>query len=266
MDEDTSADRPEQTGTGADGALSPPGTRAIPPSLLTEILSRLPTGVAVLRGTDFVHELTNPAYQEIFNIEDPNGSPVVDVFDDAELSSRLLERLRVVTSNAAVEMCRELVAPSKPVNSSGGSRVFDLVLLPLGGAASDETRVLLHATDVSEHAAARRAAEESRDLAERARNAESDFVATMSHELRTPINAVMAYIDLLEIGIGGPINERQRRYLERIKAGNLQLLALINEILDYAKLDSGRLEVETSPLRVQDVVDSAVMVMLAEAA
>ncbi len=70
----------------------------------------------------------------------------------------------------------------------------------------------------------------------------SAFLANMSHELRTPLNAIGGYVELLELGIRGAITEEQRTDLQRIQLNQRHLLGLINDVLNFAKVDAGRLE------------------------
>ena len=86
-------------------------------------------------------------------------------------------------------------------------------------------------------------AEVARDAAERASKSKSEFLATMSHEIRTPINAVIGYTQLMEMEITGPITPEQRAQLERVSSSGRHLLALIDDILDLAKVEAGRLVV-----------------------
>lgn len=80
----------------------------------------------------------------------------------------------------------------------------------------------------------------ARDDAERANRAKFEFLAMMSHELRTPLNAIGGYAQMLEMGVRGPVSEPQLRDLQRIQSNQHHLLGLINNILNFAKLDAGQ--------------------------
>lgn len=96
-------------------------------------------------------------------------------------------------------------------------------------------------------------AEEARD----ANHAKSRFLATMSHEIRTPINAIIGYTDLLELGLAGPLTPRQREYLARVRASSAHLIGLIDEILDLAKVESGRMTLRQETLSAQESIEAA---------
>ncbi|HEX8904851.1 MAG TPA: histidine kinase dimerization/phospho-acceptor domain-containing protein, partial [Longimicrobiaceae bacterium] len=102
-----------------------------------------------------------------------------------------------------------------------------------------------------------RAAERARAQAEEASRAKSEFLAAMSHEMRTPLNAVLGYVDLLEVEIAGPLTEEQRQQLARIRSAGAQLLAMVGQVLDLARLESGSLPVARERASVQEAVDEA---------
>jgi PAS domain S-box-containing protein len=90
--------------------------------------------------------------------------------------------------------------------------------------------------------------------AEEANAAKSQFLATMSHELRTPLNAIAGYVDLLDLGIHGPLTAEQRDDLRRIKRGEETLLRLIDNVLSFAKLESGRLEYRYEDVKLNEFI------------
>ena len=77
--------------------------------------------------------------------------------------------------------------------------------------------------------------------AEAANKAKVEFLANMSHELRTPLNAIAGYVVLLDMGVAGPVPDEQRQYLARVKRAQGLLLRRIEEMLNFAKIDSGTL-------------------------
>ena len=92
---------------------------------------------------------------------------------------------------------------------------------------------------------------------EEANRAKSEFLATMSHELRTPLNAISGYTELLKMGLRGPVTEEQIADLERINRSQSHLLGIINDILQFAKLESGQLEMTVDEFPVETALDTA---------
>jgi len=84
----------------------------------------------------------------------------------------------------------------------------------------------------------------------------SEFLATMSHELRTPLNAIIGFSELLQLQDVGELNERQRGYLDDVLGAGRHLLSLINDILDLAKIEAGRMELDRSELSLRGVLES----------
>ncbi|HEX5074246.1 MAG TPA: ATP-binding protein [Gemmatimonadaceae bacterium] len=98
---------------------------------------------------------------------------------------------------------------------------------------------------------------ESRMLAarlEEANRAKADFLATMSHELRTPLNAIGGYVDLIELGVRGPVTDDQRRDLGRVRFNQRHLLTVIGNILDFSRIDARKLSFELGDVHVDRVV------------
>ena len=115
--------------------------------------------------------------------------------------------------------------------------------------ALDRARLLAENSRLYEaERAARKEAEMARIEAENANRAKSEFLANMSHELRTPLNAIAGYVELLDMEIRGPVTQAQREDLARIKVSQRVLLRLVNDVLNFAKLESGHV-----PLTLKEV-------------
>jgi signal transduction histidine kinase len=84
----------------------------------------------------------------------------------------------------------------------------------------------------------------------------SDFMATMSHELRTPLNSILGFSDVL--GSISTLNDKQKRYVDNINKSGKSLLSMINNILDMAKMEAGRMEIKTAPFNIAATVNAQV--------
>jgi len=127
----------------------------------------------------------------------------------------------------------EMIIPLR--GADGAFRRFLTRVMPVRDAEGRVLRWFGTNTDVEAERAAR-------DAAEAANQAKSQFLSTMSHELRTPLNAIAGYAELLTMGLRGPVTEAQEHDLERIRRANQYLLSLVNDILNFARLDAGQVE------------------------
>lgn len=101
---------------------------------------------------------------------------------------------------------------------------------------------------------------EAKLAAESASKAKSDFLANMSHELRTPLNSVIGFSQALGDELAGPVNKEQREYLNDILESGRHLLTIINELLDLAKIESGKIELDYTEVDVTELVDKSVLI------
>jgi PAS domain S-box-containing protein len=144
---------------------------------------------------------------------------------------------------------------------TGEMRTFDLSLHPIRDEKGNVVFIVPEGRDVTERKQAEQKAraevEEAYRVADAANRAKSEFLAVMSHELRTPLNAIGGYAELMEMGIRGAVTPEQREDLRRIQASQRHLLGLINEVLNYAKLETGTVHYEISDLRLDQAVSAA---------
>src|SRR3989475_3248069 len=117
---------------------------------------------------------------------------------------------------------------------------------------------------VSEEAAKRAEAvmREARDLAERLARARSAFLANMSHEIRTPMNAVLGFVELI---LDTELSVEQRRALELVRSSSEALLMILNDILDYSKIEAEHLELESIPFDISKVVHATASLLAVRA-
>ena len=98
--------------------------------------------------------------------------------------------------------------------------------------------------------------ERQRGIAEEANHAKSAFLAAMSHELRTPLNAIGGYVQLLEMGIHGPVTIAQREALQKVARSQRHLLRLINEVLNLARIEAGGVHYDIGRVALREIVDA----------
>jgi len=114
---------------------------------------------------------------------------------------------------------------------------------------------------------------EQRDLAfgaraeaEQANAAKSRFLSVMSHELRTPLNAIVGYVDIIDAEVHGAVSDDQREDLRRIRRAVSQLTSVINDILNFAKLEAGEVRFDIGPVEMRDALAIASSLMEPQAA
>ncbi len=107
--------------------------------------------------------------------------------------------------------------------------------------------------------------EEQRRAVAAASRAKSEFLAAMSHELRTPLNAIGGYAQLLQMGVSGPVTAEQHVYLERIQRSQGHLLGVINDILNFSRLEAGQVEFNITTVSLCELVESVVTMITPQA-
>jgi PAS domain S-box-containing protein len=238
---------------------------------LEQVFRRAPSFIVAFRGADQVYEFVNEAYYQLIGHRDVVGKPLLQAIPEIRDQGfvELLETVRRtgepwVGHEAPVQLQR---TPGAPLET----RYLNMVFQALTEADGTRTGVVAHGNDVTDQVLARREverlleesekaraeAEAARAEAEAANRAKSEFLAVMSHELRTPLNAIGGYAELLEIGIRGPVTPVQREDLRRIQTSQRHLLGLINEVLNYAKLETGTVHFDLADVPVHEALAAA---------
>jgi PAS domain S-box-containing protein len=187
-----------------------------------------------IAGFDGHFKRLNPAWEKTvgYSTQDLIASPYVDFIhpDDRERTIREAEKL---------------VAGGDTVSFENRYRCKDgSYKWLLWTSTPFPARQLIYgcARDITDRKQAEAALKQAKEEAERGSKFKDQFLSTMSHELRTPLNAVLGFSDLLADEKYGPLNDRQRRYVDHIHRGGKHLLRLISDILDLSKIEAGRME------------------------
>jgi signal transduction histidine kinase len=115
---------------------------------------------------------------------------------------------------------------------------------------------LILGASISERARAEKELQSAYNLVSKANRAKAEFLAVMSHELRTPLNAIAGYAELLSLGVSGSLSEKQADAIARIRTNQQHLLALIDDVLSFAKIEAGVTVVTPQQVRLRNALDS----------
>jgi PAS domain S-box-containing protein len=239
---------------------------------LQEVFSMAPSFIVAFRGPDHVYEYVNEAYFQLVGHRDLLGRPLLEALPEMydqgfkELLDRVLDTGEPWVGRETPALLQR--TPGAPPET----RYLDMVFQALTEADGTRSGVVAHGSDVTEQVRARREAERlltvselARDEAEAASRAKGEFLAVMSHELRTPLNAISGYASLMEMGIHGPLTEAQRHALARIQHSQRHLLGLINEVLNYARLESGGVPYDLIDVNVSGALAAAESLVMPQA-
>ena len=224
---------------------------------IARVIEQAPVPICVLEGPNFVYSSANAAYRQTIGGRDPIGKPLLEVFPELE-NGIVHDVLRKVMATATPYVARELMVP---VDLSGNGTIsdtfFNFIYHPLFDGRHEVRGVIAVVVDVTPQVLARKEAERLRVAAEEANQAKLHVLQTVSHETRQPVHASLGYVEMLQLGIRGALNESQLADLENIRKNQTHLLGLLNDILSFAKLEAGALKLDIEPTDAADIIAQA---------
>ena len=216
----------------------------------SHIIEQSPSMVVIADAEGRI-QYVNPKYTEVtgYSLDEVVGEMLLELdrtdHEEADEIWEVLEAGHVWRG----EFARE--------TKTGGSYWERIAISPLRDEDGVMTNIIKVSEDISEQLELMR----SKEDAENASRAKSEFLSRMSHELRTPMNSILGFAQLLQMDPQHTLTETQKQGVERILKSGRHLLDLINEILDLARIESGRLSISVEPVHIREVVEEALLIV-----
>lgn len=148
------------------------------------------------------------------------------------------------------------------IRPDGQARTVRTEAEAIADASGRIIRVLGAVHDITDMKSAERGLRRAKEFADEANRAKSEFLANVSHELRTPLNAVIGFSEVMLQEVFGPMgNDRYREYAADIRQSGAHLLGVINDLLDFSKLEAGHLELHVEQVSVSSTIDKTIRLM-----
>ena len=218
-------------------------------------LNNLSEGVAVF-GSDGGLRLFNKAFQKLWRLDrkDLDGNPHLEQV--IEQISKL-----ATTSDDVIDLIRRAVTSKSPGDRASvdatqltlnDGRIFTFGLEPLPDGA-----MLAHFLDITDSVARESELKERNAILENADRLKSKFVDHVSYQLRTPLSTIIGFSEMIDGQMFGVLNDRQKDYIASILSASYHLRDLINDIIDLAVIDAGKMEISTQPTDIRSLLESA---------
>ncbi|MFM8900025.1 MAG: ATP-binding protein [Burkholderiales bacterium] len=228
------------------------GVEAIAHTSVRIALHDLPSGKVLMR---------NPAAAQAFGavVDDNNpGAPnkstddFSPMFTDPAVAARIVAQLKK----------GQTFSTEMELNTLQGQRWHGVDIRPVVDPVTGERAMQINARDIADLKAAQRALETALQAADNANMAKTSFLANMSHEIRTPMNGVLG---LTELVLHSELTDKQRHYIELAHQSAQGLMVIINDLLDVAKIESGRMQLEEQALSLQTCLDECLLPLQVQA-
>jgi two-component system sensor histidine kinase/response regulator len=222
---------------------------------LDALIASTPVAIAVLDRTRLIRSV-NPAFETLFGYSaaEAVGASIDDLI--------VPESLRSESSDLEARARGGEIVRVEVERRRKDGRPIQVRLSAAAVKATAEGALVALYEDISDRKAAEQAMRAARDLAERVARARSAFLANMSHEIRTPMNAVLGFVELV---LDTELAPEQRRALELVRSSSEALLTILNDILDYSKIEAEHLELEAIPFDLPKVVHATATLLAVRA-
>lgn len=208
------------------------------------------TDAVIVVSIDGIIRKWNPGAEALYGYQAQEivGSPL-SVLIGPERKRELERYMKMLRSGKVVEpidTVRQRVDGSEVSVSFAATPLF---------FEDEQNRFVIIERDISHRVRAAEALREALEEAERANRAKSEFLANVSHELRTPMNAILG---MTELALAEEVTPELRDYLQTSHESAQMLLALVNDVLDLSKLEAGKIELETVPFSLREMLDDTI--------
>jgi PAS domain S-box-containing protein len=224
--------------------------------LLQTMLAHIPCGISVF-DRDLNLQVGNPLFRQLLDLPDFlfEGNPTFHTLN-------MHTARHLCPDDPEGEVAERLAAALHPDQRVHELTRFNGQVLEVRRALMPGGGFVTTYTDVTQNKRTLHSLREAKEEAEQAAHAKSAFLATMSHEIRTPMNGVIGMTSLL---LDTPLTEEQREFTQVIRQSGEGLLVVINDILDYSKIEAGNMDLEWLPFDLQESVESSIELLALKA-
>lgn len=223
---------------------------------LNSIVENIPDMIFVKDAKDLRFLRFNKSGETLlgYKREELIGHNDYDFFPKDEADFFTEKDREVINKNQLLDIAEETI-----VTKHSGTRILHTKKIPVLDSEGNPRYLLGISEDITDKKNVLRELMEAKEAATAANKAKSDFLANMSHELRTPLNSIIGFSEVLEDELPGFLNNLQLKNVKYIHEAGLHLLNLINDILDLAKVESGKSEVKYETLSLKELLDSSIV-------